>query len=198
MPVTGKIWNLTWLTSLAAGDQAEYMKNLFSFFFASLCSPFFSFLLLFHFGKAFYKFTWSSLTDCIFVLVEDRQPHYSIHRGSLTDRCIFHVPTCTRVSVCVCECGCVCMCVCMYAFVCDDFLLFPYYIFSHPPTHPFFSPPPSPAYPLPPTLPPLCVCVYVCVLFFLSLFPPALKAALHHPPPHLVLIFAIRALAASD
>ena len=27
----------------------------------------------------------------------------------------------------------------------------------------------------------VCLCVYV--LFFLSLFPPALKAALHHPPP---------------
>ena len=48
--------------------------------------------------------------------------------------------------------------------------------------HPFFfsfSPPPSPAYPfsLPP---PLCMCV---CCFFPSLFPPALKAALHHPPP---------------
>ena len=113
------------------------------------------------------------------MLVEDCQQHYSIHRSSLTDRCIFHVPTCARVSVCVCECGCVCVCACMYAFVCDDFLLSPYFSF-YPPS-PFFSfpPPPSPAYPPPPP----CVCVYVCVLFFPSLFPPALKAALHHTPP---------------
>ena len=49
--------------------------------------------------------------------------------------------------------------------------------FTHPPPFfPPFSPPPSPAYPSPPL-------VYVCVLFFPSLFPPALKAALHHPPP---------------
>ena len=123
------------------------MKNYtFIYIYIFFCFTVLSFSLKFHFGNAFYKFTWSGLTDCIFVLVEDRQPHYSIHRGSLTDRCIFHVPTCARVSVCVCECGCVCVCACMYAFVCDDFLLFPYYFFfqTHPP--PLF-------------LPPLCVCV---------------------------------------
>ena len=119
----------------------------------------------------------------MFVLVEDRQPHYSIHRGSLTDRCIFHVPTCTRVSVCVCECGCVCMCVCMYAFVCDDFLLFPYYFFFHPPPLFFFlfSPSLSRLSPFSP-LPCMCVCVCVCGVFPLSL-PTRLKAALHHTSP---------------
>ena len=65
---------------------------------SSLCSPFLKFFL-FHFGNAFYKFSLSGLTDCIFVLVEDRQPHYLIHRGRLTDICNFHVPTSARVSV---------------------------------------------------------------------------------------------------
>ena len=99
--------------------------------------------------------------------------------------CIFHMPTCACVSVCVCECGCVCVCACMYAFVCDDFLLFPYHSFFHPPLFwgnffPFL-PLPLPPTPLFPPLP--CVCVYVCVLFFPFLFPPTLKTALHHPPP---------------
>ena len=39
IPVAGKIWNITWLTSLAAGDQAEWRKNFF-FFFALLCFPY--------------------------------------------------------------------------------------------------------------------------------------------------------------
>ena len=88
---------------------------------------------------------------------------------------------CLRALVCLWVWVCVRVRACMYAFVFDDFLLFPYYFF-HPPTL-FFSPPPSPAYPPPPS--PLCVrvCVYVCVLIFPSLFPPALKAALHHTPP---------------
>ena len=132
-------------------------------------------------------------------VVEDRQPHYSIHRGSLTDRCIFHVPTCARVSVCVCEYGCVCVCACMYAFVCDDFLLFPYYFFSHPPLPPFF--PPFLPLPLPPTPSPPLVCVCVCVVFFpLSSHPLFKQLYTTHLPFTLrpVLIFAIRALAASD
>ena len=39
------------------------------------------FNFLFHFGNAFYKFTWSGLTDHIFVLVEDRQPSKKIVRA---------------------------------------------------------------------------------------------------------------------
>ncbi len=80
-------------------------------------------------------------------------------------------------SVGVCACARVCMR--LHVMTSSYFLNSS---FTHPPSLFSFPPPPSPAYPLfSPSL--VCVCVYVCVLFFPSLFPPALKAALHHPPP---------------
>ena len=86
---------------------------------------------------------------------------------------------CVYVSVGVFVCARVCMR--LYVMTSSYFLT----TSSFTPPHPFlfsflFSPSLSR---LPPFLPLPCVCVYVCVLIFPSLFPPALKAVLHHPPP---------------
>ena len=94
--------------------------------------------------------------------------------------------SCAYVRSCVCVCMWVRVCLVVRVYVCVCMWWLPpislLLLLSPPPLFfPFLPLPLSPT-PLPP--PPLCVCVYVCVLFSPSLFPPALKAALHRPPPH--------------
>ena len=91
--------------------------------------------------------------------------------------------SCAYVRSCVCGCMWVWVCVYACARVCMRLYVMTssYFLITSSYTHPpfFFLSSPSLSR-LPP--PPPCVCVYVCVLFFPSLFPPALKAALHHTP----------------
>ena len=90
--------------------------------------------------------------------------------------------SCAYVRSCVCVCMWVWVCLRVRVYVCVCMWWLPsislLLLLSSPL---FFLSFPSLSR-LPPP-PPLCVCVYIYVLFSPSLFPPSLKAALHHTPP---------------
>ena len=93
---------------------------------------------------------------------------------------------CVYVSVGVFACAPVCMRLYVmtssYFLTTSSFTTTPFFFFPPP-----ISPPPSPAYPLPPSPP--CVCVYVCVVFPLSL-PTRLESSSTSPTsPSLPVLF---------
>ena len=90
-----------------------------------------------------------------------------------------HFP-CAYVRSCACVCMWVWVRLRVLVYVCVCMWWLPPIFLQLLLSPPLFLPLPLPPTPSPPCV---CVCVYVCVLFFPSLFPPALKAALHHPPP---------------
>ena len=90
--------------------------------------------------------------------------------------------SCAYVRSCVCVCMWVWVCVRVRVYVCVCmWWLPPISLLLLSPTHPLFPflPHPLPPPPSPPPYVRLCM----CVLFFHSLFPTSLKAALHHTPP---------------